>query len=108
MTTATVIVPTISPDRAASLLASLAQSGGEFETLIVDNGTGSAELDRAAAEVDGAQVLRLESNLGYSRAINQELRGPRERRSFSSMTTAWWIRATWSRSPVPSTLRPVS
>jgi N-acetylglucosaminyl-diphospho-decaprenol L-rhamnosyltransferase len=71
MTTATVIVPTISPDRAASLLASLAQSGGEFETLIVDNGTGSAELDRAAAEVDGAQVLRLESNLGYSRAINQ-------------------------------------
>jgi N-acetylglucosaminyl-diphospho-decaprenol L-rhamnosyltransferase len=71
MTTATVIVPTISPDRAANLLASLAQSGGEFETLIVDNGTGSAELDRAAAEVDGAHVLRLESNLGYSRAINR-------------------------------------
>jgi N-acetylglucosaminyl-diphospho-decaprenol L-rhamnosyltransferase len=68
--TATVIVPTITPDRAASLLASLAQSGEGFETIVIDNGTGSAELDRAAAEVECAHVLRLESNLGYSQAVN--------------------------------------
>ena len=37
---------------------------------MVDNGTGSAELDRAAARLDGAEVLRLDSNLGYSRAVN--------------------------------------
>jgi GT2 family glycosyltransferase len=72
--TATVIVPTITPDRAAGLLASLARSGEGFETIVVDNGTGATQLDRAAAAIDGAHVLRLESNLGYSQAVNQAAR----------------------------------
>jgi GT2 family glycosyltransferase len=67
---ATVIVPTISPARAAHLLASLRAAGGAFETLVVDNGTGSEELGRAAAGLEGADVIRLDSNVGYSRAVN--------------------------------------
>jgi N-acetylglucosaminyl-diphospho-decaprenol L-rhamnosyltransferase len=65
-----VIVPTVGPARAARLLDSLAAAGGDFETIVVDNGTGAEQLERAAASLDGAQVLRLESNLGYSRAVN--------------------------------------
>ena len=72
--TATVIVPTITPARAEALLASLARSGGSFETIVVDNGTGAPELDRAAGALEGAEVLRLNTNLGYSRAVNQAAR----------------------------------
>jgi N-acetylglucosaminyl-diphospho-decaprenol L-rhamnosyltransferase len=72
--TATVIVPTITPARAEALLASLAGSGGDFETIVVDNGTGAPELDRAAAALEGAEVLRLAENQGYSRAVNQAAR----------------------------------
>ena len=72
--TATVIVPTVTPDRAAALLSSLAHSGEGFETIVVDNGTGDEALDRAAGELAGGQVLRLDSNLGYSRAVNEAAR----------------------------------
>jgi GT2 family glycosyltransferase len=65
-----VIVPTVGPERAVRLLDSLAAAGGSFETIVVDNGTGASELDDAAARLDGGQVLRLDSNVGYSRAIN--------------------------------------
>jgi GT2 family glycosyltransferase len=71
---ATVIVPTVTPARAIKLLGSLAEAGGSFETIVADNGTGSAELEQAAAALDGAQVMRLESNLGYSRAVNRAAR----------------------------------
>ena len=64
------IVPTVSPDRAAMLLGSLAGCGGGFETIVVDNGTGSTQLDREAAALDGARVLALGENQGYSRAVN--------------------------------------
>jgi GT2 family glycosyltransferase len=67
---ATVIVPTVSPALAARLLESLSRSGGGFETIVVDNGTGAAELDRAASGLEGTEVMRLETNLGYGRAIN--------------------------------------
>jgi N-acetylglucosaminyl-diphospho-decaprenol L-rhamnosyltransferase len=67
---ATVIVPTVSPALAARLLGSLAGADGGFETILVDNGTGAAELERAASGLDGCELLRLESNLGYSRAVN--------------------------------------
>jgi N-acetylglucosaminyl-diphospho-decaprenol L-rhamnosyltransferase len=67
---ATVIVPTVTPPLAARLLGSLAEAGGAFETILVDNGTGAAELERAASRLDGCELLRLESNLGYSRAVN--------------------------------------
>jgi GT2 family glycosyltransferase len=72
-----VIVPTVTPSLAARLLASLSQAGGSFETILIDNGTGSPELDRAAATLEGARVLRLDSNLGYSRAVNRAARGAR-------------------------------
>jgi N-acetylglucosaminyl-diphospho-decaprenol L-rhamnosyltransferase len=52
------------------LLESLAGVGAGFETIVADNGTGAAELKRAAAALDGAEILRLDSNLGYSRAVN--------------------------------------
>ncbi|MGA9636562.1 MAG: glycosyltransferase, partial [Solirubrobacterales bacterium] len=71
---ATVIVPTITPERVTGLLESLAESGGSFETIVADNGTGSAELSRAAARLQDAQVLRLESNLGYGCAVNEAVR----------------------------------
>lgn len=70
MNSATVIVPTVTPALATRLLASLGRSGSGFETIVVDNGTGSAELERAAAGLEGASVLRLERNEGYSRAVN--------------------------------------
>lgn len=71
---ATVVVPTVTPARAVKLLESLAQAGVNFETIVADNGTGSAELEKAAAALDGARVLRLGSNLGYSRAVNRAAR----------------------------------
>jgi N-acetylglucosaminyl-diphospho-decaprenol L-rhamnosyltransferase len=67
---ATVIVPTVSPALAARLLESLSDGEGSFETIVVDNGTGAAELERAASRLEGAEVMRLERNLGYSRAVN--------------------------------------
>jgi N-acetylglucosaminyl-diphospho-decaprenol L-rhamnosyltransferase len=65
-----VIVPTVSPARAETLLASLAQAGGGFETIVVDNGTGSAELASAASSLRDAEVMALPENAGYSRAVN--------------------------------------
>jgi GT2 family glycosyltransferase len=67
---ATVIVPTVSASLAEKALASLAGSGGGFETLVVDNGTGAPSLGAAAARLEGAEVLRMERNLGYTRAVN--------------------------------------
>jgi N-acetylglucosaminyl-diphospho-decaprenol L-rhamnosyltransferase len=72
--TASVIVPTVTPDRLSNLLRSLSHAGSGFETIIVDNGTGAEELTRAAASIEDAQVLRLDSNLGYSKAVNQAAR----------------------------------
>jgi N-acetylglucosaminyl-diphospho-decaprenol L-rhamnosyltransferase len=65
-----VIVPTVGPARVARLLESLSRASGDFETIVVDNGTGAKGLDRAADSLDGGLVLRLDSNLGYSRAVN--------------------------------------
>jgi N-acetylglucosaminyl-diphospho-decaprenol L-rhamnosyltransferase len=65
-----VIVPTVGPARVARLLESLSRAGGDFETIVVDNGTGAEELDRAVGRLDGGKLLRLDSNLGYSRAVN--------------------------------------
>jgi N-acetylglucosaminyl-diphospho-decaprenol L-rhamnosyltransferase len=65
-----VIVPTVTPSRAVRLLGSLGRVAGAFETILVDNGTGSAELDGATAALNGSEVMRMDSNLGYSRAVN--------------------------------------
>jgi GT2 family glycosyltransferase len=72
-----VIVPTVTPSLAARLLGSLAGAGDGFETIVVDNGTGSAELEEATEELDEAWVLRLERNLGYGRAVNAAARRAR-------------------------------
>jgi GT2 family glycosyltransferase len=69
-----VIVPTVTPARLSTLMRSLGRSGEGFETIVVDNGTGAEELNRAAAAMEGAHVLRLDSNLGYSKAVNQAAR----------------------------------
>lgn len=53
------------------MLRSLGTTGESFETIVVDNGTGSAELESAAGHLDGAWVLRLDRNLGYGRAVNR-------------------------------------
>jgi N-acetylglucosaminyl-diphospho-decaprenol L-rhamnosyltransferase len=65
-----VIVPTVTPSLAVRLLDSLGGPEGEFETLVVDNGTGAVELEQETAKLDGASVLRLDENLGYGRAVN--------------------------------------
>ena len=70
----TVIVPTITPDRVTRLLASLAEAGETFETLVVDNGTGSAKLSRSVSAVDGGELISLPDNVGYSRAVNLAVR----------------------------------
>jgi GT2 family glycosyltransferase len=69
-----VIVPTVTPSLVMRLLHSLPASGDSFETIVVDNGTGSAELERAAAGLEGASVMRLDENLGYGRAVNRAAR----------------------------------
>jgi N-acetylglucosaminyl-diphospho-decaprenol L-rhamnosyltransferase len=69
-----VIVPTVTPSLAIGMLGSLREAGTGFETILIDNGTGAPELERAAAELDDASVLRLDQNLGYARAVNQAAR----------------------------------
>jgi N-acetylglucosaminyl-diphospho-decaprenol L-rhamnosyltransferase len=69
-----VIVPTVTPSLAARLLESLGGREARFETLVVDNGTGASELERATAKLDGASVLRLNENHGYGRAVNHAVR----------------------------------
>jgi GT2 family glycosyltransferase len=69
-----VIVPTVTPSLVVRLLDSLSAAGDGFETIVVDNGTGSADLERAAAALEGASVMRLNENLGYGRAVNRAAR----------------------------------
>jgi GT2 family glycosyltransferase len=69
-----VIIPTVTPSLAVRLLDSLGGAQVEFETLVVDNGTGAVELERETAKLDGASVLRLDENLGYGRAVNRAAR----------------------------------
>jgi GT2 family glycosyltransferase len=65
-----VIVPTVTPSLAVEMLRSLATAVDDWETIVVDNGTGSAALESAAGQLGGAWVLRLDRNLGYGRAVN--------------------------------------
>jgi N-acetylglucosaminyl-diphospho-decaprenol L-rhamnosyltransferase len=69
-----VIVPTVTPSLVVRLLDSLGGPEGTFETLVVDNGTGAAELERETEKLDGASVIRLDENLGYGRAVNRAAR----------------------------------
>jgi N-acetylglucosaminyl-diphospho-decaprenol L-rhamnosyltransferase len=65
--TATVVVPTLDAKRVAALLASL--DGGEHQTIVIDNGSAGDGVAAVCAE-HGAEVVRLERNVGYSAAVN--------------------------------------
>ena len=103
---ATVIVPTVTAALAARLLGSLAEAGGGFETILVDNGTGAAELERAASHLDGCELLRLDSNLLPRAPSTWRRDGHRARRWCCSTTTAWSIPAMSSGSRRRSTPEP--
>jgi N-acetylglucosaminyl-diphospho-decaprenol L-rhamnosyltransferase len=70
MTSASVIVPSLSGDRVARLLRSLAKQTAEHQVLVVDNGSRDAAVSRACREHPAAEPLRLEENAGFSRAVN--------------------------------------
>lgn len=70
-TRTTVIVPTQSAERTARLLASLAPAAGDYETLIVDNGTDDREFEELTKRWPGVRILRLAANEGFSRAVNR-------------------------------------
>lgn len=59
----------MTPALAVGLLESLREAGGDFETIVVDNGTGASEL-QAVSELEHGSVIRLGENLGYSRPVN--------------------------------------
>ena len=55
------IVPTVTPSLACATARARCAAGDQgFETIVVDNGTGAAELEEAAAGLEGASVLRLD------------------------------------------------
>jgi len=74
---ATVIVPTLGGERLARMLASVAAPGQQ--TIVVDNGSGG-EVERVCTGLDGVEVLALERNVGYTRAVNLGARHARGER----------------------------
>jgi N-acetylglucosaminyl-diphospho-decaprenol L-rhamnosyltransferase len=70
MGTATVIVPSVQGgERLRALLDSLAGQTAGHETIVVDNGSPGGAVARAC-EGHGVEVVRLERNAGFSRAVN--------------------------------------
>ncbi len=69
-TGATVIVPTLGGERLGRMLESLAAQTAEHQTIVVDNGSRGSSVAAAAERLEGAEVLRLSENAGYTRAIN--------------------------------------
>lgn len=67
---ATVVVPTLGGARLARMLESLAAQTAPHQTIVVDNGSADGSVAAAAERLAGAEVLRLERNAGYSRAVN--------------------------------------
>jgi GT2 family glycosyltransferase/glycosyltransferase involved in cell wall biosynthesis len=67
---ATVIVPTLGGGRLARMLDSLTGQTAPHQTIVVDNGSPGDGVATAAERLEGAEVLRFERNLGYTRAIN--------------------------------------
>jgi GT2 family glycosyltransferase len=71
MTGSSVIVPTMSGiARIRPLLDSLRDQIGGNELIVVDNGSGDPEIAAIGSEFPNAAVIRLESNAGFSRAVN--------------------------------------
>jgi glycosyltransferase involved in cell wall biosynthesis/GT2 family glycosyltransferase len=64
---ASVIIPTVGGERLARVLASL---GGGHQTIVVDNGSEGGAVAQACERFEDVEVTRLESNEGYTRAVN--------------------------------------
>ena len=64
---ATVVVPTQDAERLDRMLGSIAS--GDHQTIVVDNGSGGSVASICAAH-QGVEVVSLETNLGYTRAVN--------------------------------------
>jgi N-acetylglucosaminyl-diphospho-decaprenol L-rhamnosyltransferase len=68
---ASVIIPTaLGGDRVERLLRSLQESPGDTEVLVVDNASGDARLRDLPSRFPGANVVELDRNVGYSKAVN--------------------------------------
>ncbi|HLM30273.1 MAG TPA: glycosyltransferase [Solirubrobacterales bacterium] len=64
---ASVIIPTLGGERLRRVLASL---GGGHQTIVVDDGSEGKAVVEACEPFEDVEVLRLESNQGYTRAVN--------------------------------------
>ncbi len=67
---ATVIVPTLGGERLGRMLDSLTGQTVAHQTIVVDNGSPDGGVAAACERLADAEVLRLEQNLGYTRAVN--------------------------------------
>ena len=74
---ASVIVPTLGGERLGRMLASVASP--DHETIVVDNGSGGS-VAAASAGLPGVEVVELDRNVGYTRAINLGVRRARGER----------------------------
>ena len=99
---ASVIVPTLGGERLGRMLASVASP--DHETIVVDNGSGGS-VAAASAGLPGAEVVELDHNVGYTRAINLGVRRAAASGSSCSTTTASATRASSRRSRRRSTRR---
>ena len=68
---ASVIVPTLGGERLGRMLASVASP--DYETIVVDNGSAGA-VAAACGGLPGVEVVELDRNLGYTRAVNLGVR----------------------------------
>jgi N-acetylglucosaminyl-diphospho-decaprenol L-rhamnosyltransferase len=72
---ATVIIPTRRAGRRLDrVLASLSAPGADPEVIVVDNASGDPGLAQLATSYPGTEVLPLDRNQGYSRAVNHAAR----------------------------------
>jgi GT2 family glycosyltransferase/glycosyltransferase involved in cell wall biosynthesis len=64
---ASVVVPTLGGERLGRMLRSVAD--GETQVIVIDNGSGDG-VARASDGLEGVEVVRLEENVGYTKAVN--------------------------------------
>ena len=78
MSPATVIVLTVTGGpRLTRMLESLGDRPSEVEVLVVDNGSQDPGVARLGSRIAGVEVIRMERNVGYTRAVNLAARQAR-------------------------------